>query len=235
MAVSHVAAVFDLDGTLYTGHIAKAYGVHHRTKRTKRLQLFTYMAAHIPIWWLVRAGVISELTMRRIWAQDMGWMVRGWKPEEARQAFKWIAENYVRPLVRQDVLSRADQHRKRGHRTILVSGTSTPLLETIAQELGFQEAVGTPLVLRRGRYSGASERPVCQGPGKVERLISHLGPQGGIDWQQSHAYADSILDLPMLELVGNPVAVYPDDPLRQHARACNWEIFEQRSVATARP
>ena len=226
MATSPIAAIFDLDGTLYSGHIARAYGAHHRKMRTKRLQLLLYMAAHIPVWWMVRAGLITQLTMRRIWAQNMGWMVSGWRPEEAQKAFAWIAENYVRPLVKKDVLARAQAHRDKGHRTILVSGTSTPLLETIGRELGIAEAVGTPLVLRRGRYSGASVRPVCQGPGKVTRLLSHLGPESGIDWGQSHAYADSILDLPMLERVGNSVAVYPDDQLRRHAHACGWEIFE---------
>lgn len=226
MAASSIAAIFDLDGTLYTGHIAKAYGVHHRTKRVKRLQLYLFLGVHFPLWWMVKAGVISELTMRRLWAQDMGWMVRGWTPEEARQAFTWIAENYVRPLVKQDVLARAHQHRDKGHRTILVSGTSTPLLEMIGRELGFEEVVGTPLRLHRGRYSGGSERPVCQGPGKVLRLEAHLGPKSSVDWSQSYAYADSILDLPMLDKVGNPVAVYPDEPLRSHAHASGWEIFE---------
>ncbi len=225
MSTSSIAAVFDLDGTLYTGHIAKAYGVHHRTQRVKRLQHLAYLAVHIPIWWLVKTGLASELAMRRIWAQNMGWMVCGWRPEEADKAFIWIAENYVRPLVKQDVLARAHAHRDQGHRTILVSGTSTPLLEAIARELGIDEAVGTPLVVKRGRYNGASERPVCQGPGKVARLEYHIGPDSGIDWEQSYAYADSILDLPMLEKVGTPVAVYPDDPLRRHARLHGWEIF----------
>jgi HAD superfamily hydrolase (TIGR01490 family) len=226
MASLNIAAIFDLDGTLYTGHIAKAYGVHHRTKRVKRLQLYLFMGAHIPLWWLVRAGLINELTMRRIWAQDMGWMVRGWTEEEGREAFTWIAKNYVRPLIKRDVLARAHQHRDRGHRTILVSGTSTPLLEAIAHELGIEEVVGTPLRIRRGRYSGGSERPVCQGPGKVARLEAHLGPDSSVDWAKSYAYADSILDLPMLEKVGNPVAVYPDERLRNHAVTSGWEIFE---------
>jgi HAD superfamily hydrolase (TIGR01490 family) len=226
MIKSPIAAIFDLDGTLYTGHIARAYAMHHRSKRTKRILYFLFMASHVPLWWLVRAGLASELTMRRIWAQDMGWMARGWRPDEARKAFVWMAENYVRPRVRQDVLARAQAHREQGHRTILVSGTSSHLLEEIARELGIDEAVGTPLVLRRGRYSGGSQRPVCQGPGKVTRLEEHLGTVNEIDWGLSHAYADSILDLPMLEKVGNPVAVYPDPPLREHASRYGWEILE---------
>lgn len=226
MASSDIAAIFDLDGTLYTGHIAKAYGVHHRTKRVKRLQLSLFLGTHIPLWWLVRAGLIKELTMRRLWAQDMGWMVRGWTTDQGRETFTWIAENYVRPLVKRDVLARAHQHRDEGHRTILVSGTSTPLLEIIGRELGIEEVVGTPLRMRRGRYSGGSERPVCQGPGKVSRLEAYLGTDSAVDWMKSYAYADSILDLPMLEKVGIPIAVYPDDRLRSHAVSSGWEIFE---------
>jgi phosphoserine phosphatase len=30
----------------------------------------------------------------------------------------------------------------------------------------------------------------------------------------------------MLEKVGNPVAVYPDERLRNHAVTSGWEIFE---------
>jgi HAD superfamily phosphoserine phosphatase-like hydrolase len=156
----------------------------------------------------------------------MGWLVRGWTPEQAAQAFAWITEHYLRPLVRQDVLARVRQHQQTGDRTILVSGTPAPLLQAIGQELGIEETVGTPLVLSRGRYSGASELPICQGPGKVARLESYLQGGGPIDWSKSCTYADSMIDLPILELAGNPVAVYPDEQLREHAVAHGWEILD---------
>jgi hypothetical protein len=53
----------------------------------------------------------------------------------------------------------------------------------------------------------------------------------GIDLAHSYAYSDSITDLPMLELVGNPVVVNPDRDLLRVAREREWEVREfQRPV-----
>ncbi len=226
MDASCIAALFDLDGTLYTGHIATAFRVHHQTQRVKRFQMMLYFAAHVPIWWLVRAGLLSDETMRRLWTQNMGWLVAGWRSEEAQAAFEWIAENYVLPLVRESILERAHAHQRQGHRTILVSGTPAQLLEVIGRVLGIREVVGTPLVVKNDRYTGASQRPVCQGRNKVSRVQRYLGDESGVDWGQSYAYADSILDLPLLEKVGHPVAVCPDEALKTHALSYQWEILE---------
>src|SRR5256884_7965017 len=46
----------------------------------------------------------------------------------------------------------------------------------------------------------------------------------GIDLASSYAYSDSITDLPMLELVGHPVAVNPDRDLRREAEKRGWQI-----------
>ena len=48
--------------------------------------------------------------------------------------------------------------------------------------------------------------------------------RGHVDLPQSYAYSDSITDLPMLELVGHPVAVNPDKELARVARERDWEI-----------
>ena len=46
----------------------------------------------------------------------------------------------------------------------------------------------------------------------------------GIDLANSYAYSDSITDLPMLELVGHPVAVNPDRELTRVARERDWDM-----------
>jgi hypothetical protein len=46
-----------------------------------------------------------------------------------------------------------------------------------------------------------------------------------VDLSASYAYADSISDLQLLEMVSNPVAVYPDERLRQVARDRGWGYF----------
>lgn len=220
-----IAAIFDLDGTLYTGHISRGIIRHHRTHRVKRALLTFYMLSHLPILWLQRAGLVSDGTMRELWARHMGWTVRGWTPQEAEAAFAWISEQYVQPLVRPDVMARVQEHLAAGHRVIMVSGTMSPLLAAIGRQLGIEETVGTPLLLRAGRYSGACELPVCQGMNKVLRLEAYLGNHQAIRWSQSCAYADSDIDIPLLEQVEHPVAVYPDPQLAAHAQEQGWEII----------
>jgi len=220
-----IAAIFDLDGTLCTGHIVEGIAHHHRVHRVKRLPLYTFMATHMALWPLYRLGLMSEAAMRELWTRDLGWTVRGWTPEEAATAFAWIAEHYVRPLVRHDVMARLRAHQAAGQRVIVVSGTPAPLLAEIGRQLGVGETVGTPLVLRGGRYSGACELPVCHGVDKVSRLEAYLQGANDILWSQSYAYADSFTDLPLLTRVGHPVAVYPDSQLAAHARALGWEIL----------
>lgn len=218
------AAIFDLDGTLYTGHIGWGITRHHRTHRVKRVPLYFYLLTHMTLWPLRRLGLVSEARVRELWTRHMGWTVRGWTRREAAAAFAWIAEQYVQPLVRPDVMERVRDHQEAGHRVILVSGTPAPLLAEIGRQLGIEEAVGTPLVLRSGRYTGACELPVCQGPGKVSRLEAHLEGDS-IALSHSYAYADSYTDLPLLDWVGHAVAVYPDDELATHAQSHGWEII----------
>jgi hypothetical protein len=43
--------------------------------------------------------------------------------QAAGAAFAWIAEHYMQPLVRPDVLARLRDHQAAGHRVIVVSGT----------------------------------------------------------------------------------------------------------------
>ena len=219
-----VAAIFDLDGTLYTGHIIHGIAQHHRKHRVKRLRLNIFMVSHMALWPLYRTGLLSEASIRELWARHMGWTIAGWSLQEAETAFAWISEHYVQPLVRPDIMARLQLHQESGHRVIIASGTLAPLLAEIGRQLGVSETVGTQLAIRKNRYTGACELPVCQGPNKVLHLENYLNGQD-ILWSQSYAYTDSYTDISLLERVGHPVAVYPDAQLADHARSQGWDIF----------
>jgi len=218
-------AIFDLDGTLYTGHIARGLTRHHRAHRINRFPLYVYFAAHMPLWWLHRAGLMSKEAMNLQWAKHMAWTVRGMTVERAAAAFDWIATQYAAPRARPDVMARLREHQAAGHRVILVSGTFSPLLAVIGRQFGIQETVGTPLVVHAGRYTGACELPVCQGAHKVTRLLTYLEMRKDTRWPDGYAYADSYTDIPLLERAGHPVAVYPDQELAAHAHSQKWEII----------
>jgi hypothetical protein len=51
-----------------------------------------------------------------------------------------------------------------------------------------------------------------------------LAAERGYNLAKSYAYTDSITDLPMLEIVGHPTAVNPDEDLRRIAEERQWAI-----------
>jgi alcohol-forming fatty acyl-CoA reductase len=220
-----IAAIFDLDGTLYTGHLTYAISEHHRTHRMQRVPLYAFMAVHWPMWGFVKAGILSESSGRAIWARNLSWTLQGMKIENAAAAFRWIAEEYVRPRVREHVIARLREHQAAGHRVILLSGTFIPLLAEIGKLWGVKYVIGTPLRVKDGRYTGGTERPACQGQHKVTWLKRNLADDSKINLEESYAYADSITDLAVLESVGHPVAVHPDTLLEDVAQEKGWEII----------
>jgi phosphoserine phosphatase len=53
----------------------------------------------------------------------------------------------------------------------------------------------------------------------------------GIEWnrvEQTWFYSDSLNDLPLLSLVSHPVAVDPDETLKEHAIMHDWRVISLR-------
>lgn len=221
-----IAALFDLDGTLYTGHIWQDLVRHHMAARRHRHWVAAYLIWNMAPLPLYKLGLLSRTTYFQIWGETMGWLLRGWPLADAQALFEELAEEQVVPNVRSDMLERLRHHRDQGHLVALVSGTFAPFLEVIARRLGVQHAIGTPLEVRDGRYTGRIVPPLCQSEGKPQRAKAYLAERDvEIDWAASYAYADRNTDIPLLSMVGQPVAVYPDEMLLAHARTENWPVI----------
>ena len=221
-----IAALFDLDGTLYTGHIWHDLARHHWATRRHRRWVAAYLAWNMAPFPVYKLGLLGRTTYFRIWGETMGWLLRGWPMAEAQALFEKLADEQVAPNVRPEVLERLVWHQAQGHLVALVSGTFAPLLEVIARRLGVEHAIGTPLETKDGHYTGRIIRPLCQDNGKPDRVQSYLAARGmEVDWTASHAYADRDTDIPMLSMVGRAVAVHPDEQLLAHARAEGWSVI----------
>ena len=221
-----VAAFFDFDGTLYTGHVWQDLARHHWTTKQQRRWVAAYVARNMALWPLYRSGLWSQVTFYQAWGETMAWLLRGWPVERAQALFERLTKERIAPNLRASTLSLLAQHQNQGHLTVLVSGTFAPWLELVAHRLGVPHAIGTPLEVHDGRYTGRIIKPLCQGPGKPLRARSYLDQKGlDVDWTTSFAYADSGTDLPLLSQVGQPVAVYPDEKLLAHAQKQGWQVI----------
>lgn len=124
-------------------------------------------------------------------------------------------------------LAIAQGHLDAGQQVWLVTATPVELATVIATRLGLTGALGTVAEVRGGVYTGRLDGPPLHGLAKAE-AIRAIAAREGLDLARCSAYSDSSNDIPMLSIVGNPVAVNPDAALRAHARDNGWTIRDFR-------
>jgi HAD superfamily hydrolase (TIGR01490 family) len=221
------SAVFmDLDGTLYDGYIWLGLTRHHLQHRIKLIELARYLGLHLPLWPLLKLKLISPDTFYQSWGIHMAWLIRGISVERAQKIWTWLIDKEILPNLRPEMTAAIRRHKAKNHLVFLLSGTFQPLLLALADRLGVDGAIATPLVVENGEYLGKIHAPLNVGQGKVKRIEDFLQDvERQIDLAQSYLYTDSIVDLPVLRIVGFPVAVYPDRSLAKVAQSRSWKII----------
>lgn len=127
--------------------------------------------------------------------------------EEAGEAY---AEFLLRSdRLRPDTLERAEEHRRHGHRVVIVSASPVVYLGPLAGRLGFDAALATRLEVRDGALTGRMDGPNCRGPEKVARLEAWLAGEH----PHLYAYGDSAGDRELLARADVGVKVRPRAPL----------------------
>ena len=212
------AAFFDLDRTLLRRSSALALAPAFRAAGLiSRRQLATAAA-----WQLLFAlrGAGHDAVKRA--AEDGLSVLRGYTPEELRSLVAGQMERVLKPLVYAESLDLVELHRSRGEPVYIVSATLQEIVQAIADDLGFDGALGTVCEVVDGKYTGKAIRALhAEGKADCIRSLDH-------DLAASTAYSDSHTDLPFLEAVGHPVAVNPDRKLRKIAAQRGWPVEEFR-------
>lgn len=155
--------------------------------------------------------------------------VAGRTRSELQQMGREIAEERILPRVYEGITKVVDHHRAAGDLTYLTTASPQELAEIVAESLDMTGALGTRAeVSADGLYTGRLVGEVLHGPAKAA-AVAALAEERDVDLAESYAYSDSINDLPLLELVGHPHAVNPDQELRRAARERGWPVFELRT------
>lgn len=217
--MANAAAFFDLDRTLISGASAFPFGVE--------------------AW---RQGLASSTDIAKWTLAALSYLIAGDKGDgsttDVRTEFLARIEgasvadlDLIGQAVLPKLVSRVrpesrklvSMHHEAGRETWIVSASPHGIVEPLAASLGMTGAIGTRGEVIDGYFTGQLDGPFIYGPGKaqaIEKLASDLG----YDLDLSYAYSDSVSDLPMMELVGHPVAVNPDSELDRIAHERGWPI-----------
>ena len=150
---------------------------------------------------------------------------------DPEQLYQWRAqflEETIKPLLLDPAQQLIDKHKARGDTLLVITATNRFVTEPIVQLYGIENLLATTPEFIDGRYTGGFNGIPCFREGKVKLLEAWL-KDSTETMKESWFYSDSHNDLPLLELVDNPVAVDPDEKLTEFANAANWPIISLRN------
>ncbi len=114
---------------------------------------------------------------------------------------------------------------EQGDRVVIVSATAEFIVTAIAKSLGVTDVIAIQIERDNEQYTENVKGVASYREGKVTRLQQWLENEQ-LSLENSYFYSDSINDLPLLELVDNPVATNPDEKLKAYALDKGWPIVE---------
>ena len=208
--------VSDMMGTLTTGSpfIGLVDWVRHN--RSKAHANY-YMAKIMPAYLLAKGGLIDWQAWGQKLMLDSLAYIKNADEEKVHHASEWVVEHNLWKKRREDVVARLVNHHKEGAHVYIASSAVEPFIEPFAKRISAQ-AIGTPTEIVNGRLRAVGE--LAANEKKIEQVLSRLGVE-----RVDVAYGDTILDIPLLEHAGHPVAVYPEAKLKIVALERGWEII----------
>lgn len=139
---------------------------------------------------------------------------------------QFMAEK-IEPIILPKALELLKNHRERGDYLLIITATNHFVTGPIASRLGVDAIIATDPEMIDGNYTGKVTGIPCFQEGKVTLLNDWLSANP-YTLEDSYFYSDSHNDLPLLQLVTNPIAVNPDETLEAHANEHLWPVLDLR-------
>jgi HAD superfamily hydrolase (TIGR01490 family) len=215
----NTAAFFDLDKTIIAKSSVLAFGrPFYREGLLSRRSIVKSLYAQV-VFMLVGADA-QKMEKLRV---AMSAMTRGWNRDHVASIVRDTLTEVIEPIIYAEALELFDEHHAAGRTVVIVSSAPMEVVVPLSEFLGADDGSGTRAEIdTEGNYTGELEF-YAYGSNKAD-AVCDLAARTHVDLAGSYAYSDSITDLPMLELVGHPVAVNADKELARVAREREWEI-----------
>ena len=160
------------------------------------------------------------------WAEFALTTIKGKKPEEIEDILSKFLNEVIEPMINIYALKLLHDHTHNNDIMLLASATNSVIVEPIAKRLGFKNIVSTEVEIIDEIYTGKVLGIPALSEGKLIKVKEWMLQNSIESFDNTSFYSDSINDLPLLAAVSKPVAVNPDDMLREECRKRSWEIID---------
>ncbi|MDC3315401.1 HAD-IB family hydrolase [Candidatus Thioglobus sp.] len=142
-----------------------------------------------------------------------------------------LRQNFIQQKIEPIFLEKAqrfiNQHKENGDTVLVITASNTFITSPIAKMYGINHLLATEPEFKDGRYTGKVSGIPCFQSGKIDNLMPWMDKQNE-NLKGSYFYSDSHNDLPLLELVDNPVAINGDPRLTAVANENGWLNLDWR-------
>ena len=219
-------AIFDFDGTLFSQEILPFFLSHWGKSKYSKVKYLKTYASLIPLYIKYKFGLKSNMSreqMKITAMEKFNYIFDGMIESEIMEFFIDCSK-VIKDHLNETIVFEVRKAQSEGYHTVLLSGTYYSFLKYIGEYVGFDTVIGTEIHFKNGIIDLTKKPKIISGVLKLEKTMEEFEGKS-IDWDASEAYADSYSDLHILESVGEPVAVNPDDKLRSIAIKNSWRII----------
>jgi putative phosphoserine phosphatase/1-acylglycerol-3-phosphate O-acyltransferase len=212
------AAFFDLDGTIIATHSVKDIFMERLFTGQVQTGEVVDMATMMLRYAFKTADFEDSL---RESVENMA----GMKESEFLELAEKVCTDRLLPQVFPEVKAILKAHKTKGHTLVVITSASRYQVEPLARELGIDNIMCTELEVEDGKFTGRLDGTPCYGPAKLS-MARAFAKGRRISLKKSYFYSNGSEDIPLLEAVGNPVAIGPDSSLKKTATAEGWPVHE---------
>lgn len=215
------AAFYDLEGTLVSTNLVHTLGFYAKRQQglIQTIKKSAGTLAKLPFFG------ITDLYSRNVFNEVFFQSYKGFSQDRLRYFSDELFEEVLKPAIYDGTPELIAQGKKIGQRQVVLTGALDFTIARLMDHLRIDDFVANRLEFVNGYATGRVLPPVMASATKA-KWIREYAEREKINLSESYAYSDSISDLPMLSIVGHPVAVNPDFRLRQAARQHDWAIID---------
>ena len=152
------------------------------------------------------------------WAEFALSTIKGKKPEDIEDLLSEFLSSVIEPMINIYALRLLHNHHHNNDVMLLASATNSVIVNPIAKRLGFENIVATEVEIIDGVYSGKVKDIPALGEGKLKKVREWMLSNNFDDFKNATFYSDSMNDFPLLLAVNKPIAVNPDNKLREECQ-----------------
>ena len=215
------AAFYDLEGTLVSTNLVHTLAFYSRRQQGffSTIKKSVGTLAKLPLFG------ITDLYSRNVFNEFFFQSYAGESEDRLRYFSEELFEEVLKPAIFDGTPELIAQSKKIGQKQIAITGALDFTVDRLCEHLGIEEFVSNRLEFVNGYATGRILPPVMASATKA-KWMREYAEKNDINLSESYAYSDSISDLPMLSIVGHPVAVNPDFRLKQTATQHDWAILD---------